>query len=382
MPGIADAIGGGRVRLDAIARWLQDVAYADLLDAGFDEGGVWIVRRVRLRVDSFPRFGEPVTLRTYCSGLGRFAAERRTTIARRVGGRRGGRALGLDRRVGPPGEVPGAVRRALRRERRGPRRAGSPTPSRAAARGRAHGVDLPGRGHRRRRPRQQLPLLGAPRGAPRGLRAGRIDTEIEHRDPARPGAAFVVGDGDGLWIESAEGALHASIQVAGGAAEARPAAATARSARRAASTFSGRARRQARRAARRRAGLRAAARRPCGARPRSPGCGCGCSSGCGPSSAGRAPAAGPGPPAVPAARSFFASLPSRRPEALRKIRACSTRAGSTARIGCREEVGLRQITRSRPSVAQQVEVRGRVHAAVDVAAAGDLDRPVEAGDRA
>ena len=36
MPGIADAVGDGRVRLDAIARWLQDVAYADLIDAGFE----------------------------------------------------------------------------------------------------------------------------------------------------------------------------------------------------------------------------------------------------------------------------------------------------------------------------------------------------------
>ena len=58
-PGIADALGDGRVRLDAIARWLQDVAYADLLDAGFEERGVWIVRRMRLRVESWPRFGEP-----------------------------------------------------------------------------------------------------------------------------------------------------------------------------------------------------------------------------------------------------------------------------------------------------------------------------------
>ena len=39
MPGIADAVGSGRVRVDAIARWLQDVAYADIIDAGFDEGG-------------------------------------------------------------------------------------------------------------------------------------------------------------------------------------------------------------------------------------------------------------------------------------------------------------------------------------------------------
>jgi acyl-ACP thioesterase len=80
LPGIADATGDGRVRLDAIARWLQEVAYHDLLDAGFEEAGAWVVRRQRLRVSSFPRFGEPVTLRTFCSGLGRFAAERRTSI--------------------------------------------------------------------------------------------------------------------------------------------------------------------------------------------------------------------------------------------------------------------------------------------------------------
>ena len=46
MPGIADAVGSGRVRVDAIARWLQDVAYADIIDAGFDEGGAWVVRRI------------------------------------------------------------------------------------------------------------------------------------------------------------------------------------------------------------------------------------------------------------------------------------------------------------------------------------------------
>src|SRR5918995_2979337 len=79
LPGIADAVGSGRVRLDAIARWLQDIAYADVIDAGFDEGGMWIVRRMRIRVEAFPRFGEPVALRTFCSGLARFAAERRTS---------------------------------------------------------------------------------------------------------------------------------------------------------------------------------------------------------------------------------------------------------------------------------------------------------------
>src|SRR5262245_46431410 len=79
-PGIADADGNGRCRLDAIGRWLQDIAYADLVDAGFEGRGAWIVRRTRIRVESFPRFGEDLGLRTFCSGIGRFSAERRTSI--------------------------------------------------------------------------------------------------------------------------------------------------------------------------------------------------------------------------------------------------------------------------------------------------------------
>src|SRR5882724_5853784 len=79
-PGIADADAAGRCRLDAIARWLQDVAYADLVDAGFEGRGAWIVRRTRILVERFPRFGEMLNLRTFCSGFGRFAAGRRTSI--------------------------------------------------------------------------------------------------------------------------------------------------------------------------------------------------------------------------------------------------------------------------------------------------------------
>ena len=74
--GLSDTAPGGRVRLDALARWLQDVAYADVEDAGRDGLGLWIVRRTRLRVRRFPGFRERVALRTWCSGLGRVWAER------------------------------------------------------------------------------------------------------------------------------------------------------------------------------------------------------------------------------------------------------------------------------------------------------------------
>ena len=53
--GIADCAPSGRVRLDALARWLQDIAYADVLDAGLEGVAVWVVRRTRIRVNRWPR---------------------------------------------------------------------------------------------------------------------------------------------------------------------------------------------------------------------------------------------------------------------------------------------------------------------------------------
>jgi len=80
-PGLADCAPSGRIRLDALARWLQDIAYADVEDAGLAGYAYWVVRRTRIRVLRWPRFGEPFTVRTFCSGLGRMWAERRTTIS-------------------------------------------------------------------------------------------------------------------------------------------------------------------------------------------------------------------------------------------------------------------------------------------------------------
>ncbi|MFL5822665.1 MAG: acyl-[acyl-carrier-protein] thioesterase [Solirubrobacteraceae bacterium] len=80
--GFADCAPSGRMRLDALARWLQDVAYADVEDAGMATLAVWVVRRTRIHVRRFPRFGERFVVRTFCSGLGRMWGERRTTIRR------------------------------------------------------------------------------------------------------------------------------------------------------------------------------------------------------------------------------------------------------------------------------------------------------------
>jgi acyl-ACP thioesterase len=80
--GFADCSPSGRSRLDALARWLQDVAYGDVEDAGLAAMAVWVVRRTRIQVRRFPRFGERLNVTTFCSGLGRMWGERRTSIRR------------------------------------------------------------------------------------------------------------------------------------------------------------------------------------------------------------------------------------------------------------------------------------------------------------
>lgn len=75
-----------RLRLDSLARYLQDVANDDARDAGLDDGQAFVVRRTVVDVVRPPRPGEVVELTTFCGGLGRRWAERRTTIEGDAGG--------------------------------------------------------------------------------------------------------------------------------------------------------------------------------------------------------------------------------------------------------------------------------------------------------
>jgi acyl-ACP thioesterase len=84
--GLADVRPDGRMRLDAIARVVQDVADRDAASAPIDAMGVWILRRLALDVVHTPRFRADLTLRTSCTGTGARWAERTTSID--VGGRR------------------------------------------------------------------------------------------------------------------------------------------------------------------------------------------------------------------------------------------------------------------------------------------------------
>jgi acyl-ACP thioesterase len=212
LPGIADAGGDRRVRVDAIARWLQDLAHADLRDAGFREQGIWVVRRTRIRVEAFPRWPHSLTMRTFCSGLGRFTAERRSVIESR------------DARVDAVALWVWLDATSLRPKR---------FPQEF--------LDVYGESAAGRDPSARLRHPAPPQGCERrpwsfratdvdvaahvnnshywapleeelaGTDLASLDAEIEFRDAAQPGEMAVLADGPHRWIASPEGTVHASI---------------------------------------------------------------------------------------------------------------------------------------------------------------------------
>jgi acyl-ACP thioesterase len=85
---LSDTDAGGRLRLDAVARYLQDVAADDVADAGWSpDEHIWVVRRTAL--DLIQPFLEDTTveLTTWCAGIAAAAAARRTTLCGDRGGR-------------------------------------------------------------------------------------------------------------------------------------------------------------------------------------------------------------------------------------------------------------------------------------------------------
>jgi len=213
LPGLADATGSGRVRLDAIARWLQDTAYADLVDAGLAGRGAWVVRRARLRVERFPRFAEPVTLRTFCSGFSALVAERRTSVS---GGGAAVQAAALwvhldsgSLRPARLGEEFHAVYGESADGRRARSRLRHPAPppdaKRSAWRFRAADLDVAGHVNNAAylEPVEEL-FLGA-------AEPDAADLEVEFREPAAAGEAVVLRHGSAMWIAAPGGAVRASI---------------------------------------------------------------------------------------------------------------------------------------------------------------------------
>jgi acyl-ACP thioesterase len=84
---LSDTDAAGRLRLDAVARYLQDVASDDWEDAGFGgSDSAWVVRRTELAVTRPFRTDLVVELETWCSGVAGSSAARRYSLRGDSGG--------------------------------------------------------------------------------------------------------------------------------------------------------------------------------------------------------------------------------------------------------------------------------------------------------
>jgi acyl-ACP thioesterase len=221
--GIADCAPSGRVRLDALARWLQDIAYLDVLDAGLESVAVWVVRRTRIRVNRWPRFAERFELTTFCSGIGRMWAERRTDVRRPGADAPDVEAVSLWVHLDPERRLPFPLTEAevsaysgTESPRRVTARLRHPLPPASGAVGsawtfRATESDVADHVNNAAywQPLEEELLL-------RGSEPGPVDIELEYRAPAQPGVKRWLADGDVRWIvgggsAASEEELHASF---------------------------------------------------------------------------------------------------------------------------------------------------------------------------
>jgi acyl-ACP thioesterase len=85
---LSDRGPDGRLRLDAVARYLQDVAGDDVDETGWGAPEhLWVLRSVRIDVVSPPIEDDRVELTTWCSGTAALAAGRRMSLVGDRGGR-------------------------------------------------------------------------------------------------------------------------------------------------------------------------------------------------------------------------------------------------------------------------------------------------------
>jgi acyl-ACP thioesterase len=85
---LSDRDPDGRLRLDAVARYLQDVASDDVDETGWGAPAhLWVVRHLRIEVVTPPVDDDRVELATWSSGRGAVAAGRRMSLAGDRGGR-------------------------------------------------------------------------------------------------------------------------------------------------------------------------------------------------------------------------------------------------------------------------------------------------------
>ena len=105
---LGDVSPAGRLRLDALARYLQDVSSDDTTDSQLPDADSWVVRRTWIEIAAFPTFREQLDLATWCSGTGGHWAERRVSLRGEHGGAVDAAVLWVhvDEATGRPKRVP------------------------------------------------------------------------------------------------------------------------------------------------------------------------------------------------------------------------------------------------------------------------------------
>jgi acyl-ACP thioesterase len=81
---LSDCGPDGLLRLDGVARYLQDIGSDDWDDVGSGSDLTWVVRRTALRLvegGRWPSLGEWLSVTTWCGGIGAAWAERRTNLS-------------------------------------------------------------------------------------------------------------------------------------------------------------------------------------------------------------------------------------------------------------------------------------------------------------
>ncbi len=85
---LGDMDARGRLRLDAVARFLQDIAIDDVQETGWGmPEHLWFVRRIRIDVPRPFLDDRAVALTTWCSSVAAIAAGRRWSVTGDAGGR-------------------------------------------------------------------------------------------------------------------------------------------------------------------------------------------------------------------------------------------------------------------------------------------------------
>jgi acyl-ACP thioesterase len=85
---LSDMDAAGRVRLDAVARFLQDAAIDDVEETGWGiPEHLWVIRKIRVDIVTPLLHDRSVEIATWCSGVAAIAAGRRWSVRGDAGGR-------------------------------------------------------------------------------------------------------------------------------------------------------------------------------------------------------------------------------------------------------------------------------------------------------